>query len=525
MGGAARAILCGIVLVVGLGSAAAADRIALVIGNGEYKSAEFLRNAPNDARAMAAALARVGFTVIDGIDLDHKQMRRAFGDFRRMLVGAEVGLFFYAGHGLQVDGENWLLPVDAELADEFDLEDQALELGKVIDGLERMTPTSLVFLDACRNNPFLKRMTRGQTTRSIGRGLAKVEAGKGTLIAFATDPGNVALDGDGENSPFTGALLRHLETPGLEVEVLIKKIRKEVDAATDGRQTPWSSSSLLNDFYFVPAEAYPAPSTNAPVEQGRSDVLAALGRNTVADRGTLEQTLWESVQKISDPAHRRRALEDYLGRFPDGAYAAVARIQIDDLGPASGEAVRSAGSDLPSRERVKDAVLLAAKIAEDGRKLHAAATTQGGAAAQLATWRVALADMPPEAAERRTRSADIERLEDRLRALEPRIVQFERSLASSFQDYLGLIAALGALPAEALATLVDDVEREISEGAGKHLVSAQQFAVLRAHLQEWLERAGEIDGETRERWLQALDEQRRERLELAIVVPKLASSP
>jgi hypothetical protein len=367
-------------------------------------------------------------------------------------------------------------------------------------------------------------MTRRQSSRSVSSGLAEVKTGQGTLIAFATQPGNVALDGDGVNSPFTTALLAHLETPGQDIDTLMRRVRKDVHTMTKGGQVPWAHTSLLDEFHFVPIarpDMVPPGDRSDPSEPA----IAALGRNTVEDRGTLEQTLWESGQKITDPANRRRALEEYLARFPDGAYAAVARIQIDDLGAAAGEAARGAAPDRQARDLVRDAVLLAAKIAEDGRKLHAATTTASGAAAQLEVWREALADLPPEVPERSTRSADIQRVEQRLRVLQPRIDEHQRALADSFQDYLGLVAALGASTGDDLDALLGAVERELSEGAGKHLVSERQFALLRAHLQEWRERDGQIDGEVHERWLEGLDERRRERLELATIVPKLAPSP
>ena len=201
-------------------------------------------------------------------------------EFAKAARGAEVTLFFYAGHGLQVEGENYLVPVDARLADEVDLDLEAFELAKF---MRRMRGgTNLVFLDACRDNPLASNLVRSMgPTRSaaVGRGLGRVETGSGTLIAYATQPGNVADDGEGRNSPFTGALLAHIATPGLSVDALLARVTDDVMKGTGERQQPWRHSSLRKPFYFVP------PSGNAVRNAARPWAGRRQGRCRDCGRG------------------------------------------------------------------------------------------------------------------------------------------------------------------------------------------------------------------------------------------------
>jgi len=208
--------------------------VALVIGNSGYQHTSQLENPKNDATDKVAALKQVGFQVIDGFDLEKTSFERKVRDFSVALRGAEVGLFFYAGHGLQVAGNNYLVPIDAkaETADARDWEMVRLDL--VHRTMERATTTNIIFLDACRNNPLARNLARAMGTRSteIGRGLAAVESGVGTLISFSTQPGNVALDGSGRNSPFAGALVKRINTSGDDLSVLLIDVRNDVRKAT-----------------------------------------------------------------------------------------------------------------------------------------------------------------------------------------------------------------------------------------------------------------------------------------------------
>lgn len=227
------------------------NRVALVIGNSNYRgSIGSLRNPRNDAALMARTLRAVGFDVIEGIDLGFQDMKRAIRDFGRQLDTADgrtVALFYFAGHGVQLGGQNYLIPVDADIAREADVEVEAIPAN---DALAQMryaeADVNLVFLDACRNNPFEE-----ASFRSLTRGLARMNAPHGTLISFATAPGDVAEDGDGENSPFTAALVDAIRTPGVEVEAGMKRVRATVFEDTRQRQRPWTASSMTGEFFFL----------------------------------------------------------------------------------------------------------------------------------------------------------------------------------------------------------------------------------------------------------------------------------
>jgi hypothetical protein len=242
------------VTLLSFGPAAAAKRVALVIGNATYRHAGALANPVNDASDMAAALRKLGFEVILGLDLDKQGFDAKVRAFSQALADADTGVFFYAGHGLQVAGRNHLLPVDAELKSERDLDFETVALDFVLRQMElgREGLTNIVFLDACRDNPLARNLARSMGTRSagIGSGLAQVDTGVGTFIAYSTQPGNVALDGEGRNSPFTAALAKEIVEPGHNLTGVMIAVRREVLAATGGKQVPWDHSALTGDFYF-----------------------------------------------------------------------------------------------------------------------------------------------------------------------------------------------------------------------------------------------------------------------------------
>ena len=272
----------------------AASRVALVIGNSAYEHTTPLRNPRNDANDMARALADLGFEVIDGLDLDKNGFAEKLREFARAARRADVSLFFYAGHGLQVDGDNYLVPIDARLKEEVDLRLEAFELAAFMSQMR--SRTNLVFLDACRDNPLadgLKRSMGVTRSAAIQRGLGRVTDASGTLIAYATQPGNVADDGDGRNSPFTGALLAHMATPGLSVNDLLATVTDTVMTATHDDQQPWTHSSLRKPFYFIPAAyAAPRPVATAPqtvaIPQTAAAQVAATPR---ADESLVAPTL------------------------------------------------------------------------------------------------------------------------------------------------------------------------------------------------------------------------------------------
>jgi uncharacterized caspase-like protein len=254
-------------LAVAITPASAEKRVALVIGNSAYAHTAPLKNPSNDATDMAATLRALGFEVVDGTDLTKRDMVRQIRIFADKVRGADVGLFFYAGHGLQVNGRNFLAPVDATLKSDIDLDFEAVELDLVLKQLERSSRLSLVFLDACRDNPLAQSLAQTSRSVSIGRGLAQVEKAVGMMIAFATQPGNVALDGDGRNSPYTEALLRHIATQGRSINDVMIEVRKDVLETTGGKQVPWENSSLTGQFFFKPGTAQAAAGTSETAAQ------------------------------------------------------------------------------------------------------------------------------------------------------------------------------------------------------------------------------------------------------------------
>jgi tetratricopeptide (TPR) repeat protein len=235
-------------------------RVALVIGNGGYAHVRPLPNPSNDARSIAKSLRDIGFTVTEGIDLDRTAMQSRIRDFLREAARAQVAVVYYAGHGIQVDGRNYLVPVDAQFQPGNRMTDAMMDMDTIMAGLDDQVRTNILILDACRNNPMASKVVSAGPARDIeaGSGLAAPTTlgagstlGAGTLIAFATAPGQVALDGEGANSPFSAALSRHIGTPGLEVQQMLTRVRAEVVAATKGKQVPWSNSSLLGEVYLV----------------------------------------------------------------------------------------------------------------------------------------------------------------------------------------------------------------------------------------------------------------------------------
>jgi hypothetical protein len=230
-------------------------RVALVIGNGAYVNADALRNPANDAHAVANVLRQIGFEVVEGVDLNRTGLEDKLHEFVHRALRARIALLFYSGHGMQVDGKNYLVPIDAKLAEPTDLQFETVEIDRTLDALADPGRTNLVFLDACRDNPLARSFMRHlPQTRSMAvpSGLAAYSAvGTGTLIAYATAPGQTALDGQGANSPFTTSLLRELRVPGLEIRQMLTRVRADVATATGNRQIPWDNSSLMGDVYLT----------------------------------------------------------------------------------------------------------------------------------------------------------------------------------------------------------------------------------------------------------------------------------
>jgi len=312
------ALLCALIALGQPTAASAEKRVALVIGNSAYQNTSELRNPSNDASDVAAALKRLGFQVTDGRDLDKRAMERTIRQFGLALEGADIALFFYAGHGIQVGGQNQLIPVDARLASEGDVDFETLPLSLVLKQMEREAKTSLVLLDACRDNPLARNLARSIGTRAItiGTGLAEVKTGIGTLIGFSTQPGNVAADGIGRNSPYAGALLKHIEDSTKDVSGILVDVRNDVLKATNGTQVPWEHTSLTGQVYFRP-EAVAPPEPPAPAPASPS------GRNYDKE---MEIAFWNAVKDSKNPA----VLKTYLDRFPRGTFAGLARVLMEE---------------------------------------------------------------------------------------------------------------------------------------------------------------------------------------------------
>jgi uncharacterized caspase-like protein len=318
-------LLCLSVLALPATGAQAERRVALVIGNSAYANTTALRNPRNDAGDMADALRKVGFEVAVGLDLDQQRFAQAIERFARALDGADVALFYYAGHGLQMNERNFLVSVDAKLQNEFLLTSETIDLEAIVRLMESKSPVNLVFLDACRNNPLADglRQSLAATKRSaaLGRGLARIEpTGRDTLIAFAAAPGQVAVDGAGRNSPFTGSLLAHIDKPGLEVSVMLKEVAADVRRATQNAQRPQQLSDMARVFYFARAEAAATAAPAAPAPVPAAPVVSNEDR-------TVDVAFWNSVQAAQDC----EAVRAYIRRFPTGTFIDLAKISEQKL--------------------------------------------------------------------------------------------------------------------------------------------------------------------------------------------------
>lgn len=311
---ACRLAFVGMLLVAG--PAAAQKRVALVIGNSAYLNALALANPANDASDIGEALKDTGFELILGLDLDKRGFDAKVREFSRLLPQAEAGVLFYAGHGLQVAGRNYLVPIDARLQTERDLDFETVSLEFILRQMEldREGKTNIVFLDACRDNPLARNLARSMGTRSasIGSGLAQVQTGVGTFIAYSTQPGNVALDGHGRNSPFTAALLDGLKEPGRNLTAVMIEVRRQVLASTSGKQVPWDHSALTGDFYFHLAAApggLPrlAPGTSSSETEAMQRRLEQLEQE-LTRRTDPNRTL--SLVKLEQLKERVRQLEE-----------------------------------------------------------------------------------------------------------------------------------------------------------------------------------------------------------------------
>jgi uncharacterized caspase-like protein len=312
------ALLLGLVIVatgLQLEAALGAARVALVIGNGAYQRVPTLPNPPNDATDIAASFNRLGFSVRTLTDARFEDMRRGLIEFGREAREADMAVVFFAGHGMEIGGENWLIPIDAELRNDTDAENEAISLRAVMLQVANARGLGLVILDACRNNPFAAKITRSIRTRAVASGLARTEPTDNVLVAYAAKDGTTATDGAGRNSPFTTALLNNLERPGLEVTFMFRNVRDEVMGATKREQQPFVYGSLSKEAIYL---KNPPPAAAAP-----SVSPAAVPP---------DELLWSTIRESKVPA----LFEEFLRRFPNSARAPEARTRLAEAQKATG---------------------------------------------------------------------------------------------------------------------------------------------------------------------------------------------
>lgn len=299
------AALCGCILLIFSMTAARAERrIALVVGNANYTNPSLvLPNPRNDAEDVAAALGSLGFEVIQAIDTSKGDLESKMANFARLATDSDAALFYYAGHAVQYQGRNYLMPIDAQVEDEVSLRFQMVPIDDVRVALDRATGVKVMILDACRNNPLVETLRRRTSGNSRGfggaRGLARIDKTQGMVIAYSTAADEVAADGNGRNSPFTGALLKRLKEPGLEIEQLFRRVAGDVNSATGGRQRPETYISLLSDYYL-----------------NQTDRIA-----------------YDAIRESTDT----KALQTFISRYPTSSYAADARNRIQRLDLAAQE--------------------------------------------------------------------------------------------------------------------------------------------------------------------------------------------
>jgi hypothetical protein len=288
------------------------QRVALVIGNDQYDSKRLtsLQNPVNDARAMRNKLRQLGFKVIYGENLGNRFMKKKVNEFGSEIRKGGVGLFFFAGHGVEFGGKNFLMAKDSKMLSPEDMEFEALALERVMAKMRHAgNRLNIVLLDACRNDPF---------SRSSGGGLAKVEKAEGMFVAYATAPGKVASDGSGKNGVFTENILRHIDQAGVPIERMFKNIKRDVIVQTSNRQRPWTHSDIVGDFFFR------LPAGKAPKH---SDIVTVPQTVEPKEAGPVEQELWNEV--INDGSKEYYVL--YLNEYPHGAFTALARQKLNEI--------------------------------------------------------------------------------------------------------------------------------------------------------------------------------------------------
>ncbi|MFK5984947.1 MAG: SUMF1/EgtB/PvdO family nonheme iron enzyme [Pseudomonadota bacterium] len=307
-------------------------RVALVIGNSAYEGSP-LRNPVNDAKDIAAALEELGFEVVLGTDLNREQINQKVSEFSPMLKKADIGFFYFAGHGFQYNGENYLVPVAFNINSENDIPHEALSTGRILKKMDLAgNAVNIVVLDACRNNPYADSYQSANRSLSISsrsrglsragkKGLTRLDGPSGSFIAYATAPGNVAADGTGKNGLYTQYLLKYMLQSGMVIERVFKKVRIGVMKDTAGNQVPWENSSLLGDFYFVELDEPASKSL------GMDFLSSSDKKNSPQEADKFELQFWNSVEKSQSP----NLYKAYLKKYPKGHFIEIAAIQLEQL--------------------------------------------------------------------------------------------------------------------------------------------------------------------------------------------------
>src|ERR1043165_273858 len=436
------ASLCILVFLAGLtqGSSSAADRrVALVIGNSAYRNPSLvLTNPKNDAEDVAAALRELDFEVVHATDAKKEDFDRALARFARLANGADVALFFYAGHALQFQGRNYLMPIDAELQDEVSLRYQMESVDDVRAALERVSGIKIMILDACRNNPaaeLLRRKIYGES-RALNqtRGLARIDRGQGIVVAFATAADEVAMDGRGRNSPYTTALLKRLREPGLEIEIMFRRVAADVNTQTNGQQRPETYVSLISEYYL-----------------NQKDRVA-----------------WDRIKSSEDPS----VFRDYITQFPASVNTIQAQSRMRDLERSARE--RQLKAELAEREAERAREQEAQRLRLAGLERERLERLEREAAQRQAEERAkAEAARKREADEQRARADAAKRLEEeraRVAAIER-----EREAARQAEERAGAEAARKR----------EEEQRAAQEAANKrHSQEEQQHATAERNVQE-----------------------------------------
>jgi uncharacterized protein len=292
------------------GCAQAQNRVALIIGNGTYQNAPPLPTTLNDAADVAQSFERLGFATTKLFNASYEDFRRAIRRFNELTQNADLAVLYFGGHGLAVGGENWLLPVDAELRTDLDVAEEAIALNSLMQSVGRAAVLGLVILDASRSNPFAERMRRTAQSRSVDRGLARVEPAQNVLVAYASKDGTTNDDRGGRNSPYAAALLRHLESPGIDINFMFRKVRDDVLSHTNRRQQPFVYGSLPNNPIYLKE-----PSISIHSDEVKSEVVPA------------DETVWQTIKDASD----KNLIADFLNKFPSSLHAKEAEARLKSL--------------------------------------------------------------------------------------------------------------------------------------------------------------------------------------------------